>query len=193
MHVWYRIYIGVFVFIQEKSKRYPRGWLHTEGRARAFVHYGKVGGKCMLFLLLHCTHVMKGLRKKGTAAPSSHKFPHLHGGELITSKDGVSKNQPLWCERGACVWSPPALETTGPVKCTTAQLHISFDCQFVLRIARSFELRLQMKANLVHSVAAVDRCCCLFASGTIKGFGTIFFFLFFYSYSSVPRCIEHYV
>lgn len=116
-------------------------------------------------------------KKKKAAAPNRHKFPHLHGGEIISSKDGVSKNQPLWCERGACVWSPPALETTGPVKCTTAQLHISFDCQFVLRIARSFELRLQMKANLVHSVATVDRCCCLFASGTIKGFGTIFFLL----------------
>lgn len=51
-------------FIQEKNKRYPRGWLHTEGRARAFVPYDKVGGKCMLFLPLHRTHVMKGLQKK---------------------------------------------------------------------------------------------------------------------------------
>lgn len=70
----------------------------------------------------------------------------------------------------------PALETTGSVKCTTAQLHISFDCQFVLCAAHSFELRLKMKANLVHSVSTVDRCCCLFASGSIKGFETIFFF-----------------
>lgn len=77
-------------------------------------------------------------------------------------------------ERRLCVISA-ALETTGSVKCTTAQLHISFDCQFVQCVARSFELRLEMKANLVHSVSTVDRCCCLFASGTITGFGTIFF------------------
>lgn len=54
-----------------------------------------------------------------------------------------------------------ALETTGPVKCTAAQLHISFDCQFVLCAARSFELHLKMKANLVHCVSTVDRGCCL--------------------------------
>lgn len=67
------------------------------------------------------------------------------------------------------IW--PALETLSSVKCTTAQ----FDCRFVLCAARSFELHLKMKANLVHSVSTVDRCCCLFASGSIKGFKTIFF------------------
>lgn len=45
-----------------------------------------------------------------------------------------------------CVISA-ALDATGSVKCTTAQLHISFDCQFVLRAARGFEPRLEMKAK----------------------------------------------
>lgn len=81
----------------------------------------------------------------------------------------------MWREGGAGVWSPPALETAGSLKCTTAQLHISFDCRFVVCAGRCFELLLEMKANLVHSVSTADRCCCLFASGTIKGCQTIIY------------------
>lgn len=81
----------------------------------------------------------------------------------------------MWCEGGAGVWSPPALETAGSLKCTTAQLHINFDCQFVACAGRCFELPLKMKANLVHSVSTADRCCCLFALGTIKGCQTIIY------------------
>lgn len=85
------------------------------------------------------------------------------------------ENQTMWREGGAGVWSPPALETAGSLKCTTAQLHISFDCRFVVCAGRCFELLLEMKANLVHSVSTADRCCCLFASGTIKGCQTIIY------------------
>lgn len=69
----------------------------------------------------------------------------------------------------------PALETADSLKCTTAQLHINFDCQFVACAGRCFELPLKMKANLVHSVSTADRCGCLFASGTIKGCQTIIY------------------
>lgn len=84
------------------------------------------------------------------------------------------ENQTMWRDGGAGVWSPPALETAGSLKCTTAQLHISFDCRFVVCAGRCFELLLEMKANLVHSVSTADRCC-LFASGTIKGCQTIIY------------------
>lgn len=62
------------------------------------------------------------------------------------------ENQTMWYEGGAGVWSPPADETAGSLKCTAAQLHISFDCQFVVCAARCFELPLKMKANLVQCV-----------------------------------------
>lgn len=45
------------------------------------------------------------------------------------------ENQTMWCEGGAGVWSPSADETAGSLKCTAAQLHISFDCQFVVCVA----------------------------------------------------------
>lgn len=85
------------------------------------------------------------------------------------------ENQTMCREGGAGVWSPRALEMAGSLKCTTAQLHISFDCRFVVCAGRCFELPLKMKANLVHSVSTADRCCCLFASGTIKGCQTIIY------------------
>lgn len=64
----------------------------------------------------------------------------------------------------------------GSLKCPVAQLHISFDCQFVVCAARRFELPLKMKANLVCSVSTADRCC-LFASGAIKGWETTIYSL----------------
>lgn len=177
-----RIYILAFVRANDVLGDGVR-----RGRMRGFVNYSKVGENVCFSSRSSYIHVMKGLQK--AAAPSSIKFPpppsffllYIYMVKNNKFQRRRVENQPLWCvweRRRRVICS--ALETTGSVKCTTAQLHISFDCQFVLCVARSFELRLKMKANLVHSVSTVDRCCCLFASGTIKGFGTIFFSLSFF-------------
>lgn len=98
----------------------------------------------------------------------------------MSSKDSVSKishcdaKEAFACDPPS---TPPHL-TTGSVKCTTAQLHISFDCQFVLCAARGFEPRLKMKANLVLSVSTVGRRC-LFCCRRHQELGDFFFFFFF--------------
>lgn len=49
------------------------------------------------------------------------------------------ENQTMWCEGGAWRVISPTGETAGSLKCTTAQLNINFDCQFVVCAACCFE------------------------------------------------------
>lgn len=142
------------------------------------VNYSKVTGKCMLLFsfIMHMSW-------ETFSSPQFQKVMSLFSTARNNKFQGPCvENQPLW---GVFVISV-ALEMTGSIKCTTAQLHISFDCQFVLCLARSFELRLKMKANLVHIVSTADCYCCLSAPGTIR---TIFFFSF---HNSVPCWDKHY-
>lgn len=104
------IFILCFIHPFSWSKWYPWGWLLC-GRMKAFVNYSKVGGKCMLFFSFIIYMSWKGLQK--TAAPNSNKFLLLSfffftctWWEIISSQRAYVENQPLWCERGVCVWSP---------------------------------------------------------------------------------------
>lgn len=59
------------------------------------------------------------------------------------------------------MWSGPASRQQASVKCTTAQLQISFDCQFVPCAARSSEMHHNMKADLVHCASTAAVACVL--------------------------------
>lgn len=90
------------VFIQTKSKWYPWGWL-CWGRIWAFSQK-----KMYTFLLIHHIHVMKGLQRLQLPTVLSLPlffFLTFTWWKIISSKDRVLKNQSLWCERRACVWS----------------------------------------------------------------------------------------
>lgn len=148
-----------------------------------------------IFILLHHHHTCHERPSKGgglpTATTSSSGSTSARW-KIISSKDSVLKISHCDAKEAFFVWSPlplpPTLEMTGSVKCTTAQLHISFDCQFVLCAARGFELRLKMKANLVLSVSTVGRRC-LFCCRQHQELGDFFFFFFPWSF----LWIEHYV
>lgn len=166
----------------------------SQGKMRVSLEFRKVGGKCMYSIIFSINVYMSWEAFKRPGPPKAITFSYpltfTWWKIIISSKDRQRvENQPLWCQRDVGVWSPPAFKTAGLVKCTAAQSHISFDCQFVLCAAFSFELHLKMKANLVHSV----HCCLLpllICCRRHQGLQDNFFFSLFYS--SEPCWNEHY-
>lgn len=157
------------------GRRYPWGRPHwgNESLSLTTVELEENAG----FYLLHHIHVTRRLQKP--AAPKEvgiyFFFLHWHGKNNKFQRLRV-ENEPLWCEKHICVWSELHLRWqalwSAPLPSYTLTLIASLFC------AHSFELRLKMKDNLVHSVSTVQCCCCLF-SGTIRGLQFFFYFLFF--------------
>lgn len=137
----------------------PLGIDSTEGEMRAFVNYNKNGGKHMFFLSFIIYMSCQDL--KNSEAPNSNAFLLSFYIPLpnISSIDSVWKISHCDVREAVVCVVSPALETAGSVKCTTAQSHISFGCQFVRCAAHSFELHLKMKANLVHNVSPLLLIC----------------------------------
>lgn len=85
--------------------------------------------------------VRKGLQKALCSLwPSSPLAFHQRGEKIMSFKDGVSKNKPLWRRGGigVCALPPPTstvLQKPASVKYATGQLHISFDCRFAVLTA----------------------------------------------------------